>query len=107
MDTSPEKVGSPQNSCNNNFTKTIKSIVLASSNYKQPIKNNNMLLKEWLPLVTNKNTWNNIIDEYFESCKLVSEIFLYLIATSNAFTCTMMISKGWCLESYFPFYSSA
>ncbi len=58
----PRKNGAPQLSCNNNFARAISHIIPNSLPKKQAI------LKEWLPISKDKNTWQEHIEIFFESC---------------------------------------
>lgn len=64
----PRKNGAPQHTCNNNFVKAINDILPCNINLSS-----NAPLKEWLPLAKNKKSWQDYIDEYFESCRRIDE----------------------------------
>jgi hypothetical protein len=58
----PRKNGAPQLSCNNNFARATSHIIPNS------LPNKQVILKEWLPISKDKNTWQEHIEIFFESC---------------------------------------
>jgi hypothetical protein len=57
------KIGQPQLSCNNNFTRTLQKIL------PEHIKTREAAFKEWLQVVKDTPRWKQIVQDYFESCR--------------------------------------